>query len=254
MRGSNGIKPPLQTALCRTCGTAFATHWRRQVYCSPCGKAARDGAARRTVLSRRLSKSDALRQIASASSAGKRDIGRLFEAPQFEWVIGYRVNFSLDASKNRRWSNNGQGTVFLSKAVRNYQDYIIHATKRALAGQPIKTNKLWLSFFVQKPNHRSDAINVVDTLCDAIKVATGLDDNWFCLGKVDWEVKKDDPEIFIRIAQETTEHSLVCSHCGDIKPLADFSNKKNGPHGKSRVCRSCKSILDRHTREARRFT
>jgi len=237
--------------LCAICEKPFVTTWARQKHCASCGQAARDAAGKRGVAARKASQSAALAEIQETLGKQHTSLLDAFERPDYEWVKAFSVPYSLAASKNRRWSLNGKSGVYLSKSVRSYSDMIIAATKAAMRGQTVVQNKLWLSFYVEKENQRSDAVNVVDTLCDAIKVALDLDDRWFCIDRVDWCVKKHDQNIIIKIGQTSLEHAIVCSHCGQIKELSHFTKRASGPFGHSRVCRECDQVLAKHARLAR---
>jgi uncharacterized Zn-finger protein len=104
----------------------------------------------------------------------------------------------------------------------------------AISGKKIYRNKVWIDIFVQKPDHRGDAINFVDLIADAIKVAIGIDDRWFSIRRVDWQIVKENPRIFIGIGQQDLFDSKICSYCGRILPEKNFS--KSG-----RECRECTS-------------
>jgi len=112
--------------------------------------------------------------------------------------------------------------------------------RQAVAGRAV-AGRLWLDIFVQKPNHRGDAVNVVDLVCDAVEDATGVDDRWFSVRRLDWEVKKSDPLLYVVIGQETSEEQRICALCGRELPTTMF-----GPHGKSvgRECRNCRRTRD----------
>lgn len=238
--------------VCGQCQRTFVTRETRKLFCDPCGISRRRGNVTRSIDARRVSRPAALAEIAQTTAADKTKlVDALVDRPDYLWSVFYSVPFAPEMSKNRRWSNNGKSVVYLSDAVRRYQDMLIATTKEALRGRRVANNKVWVSLFVQKPNHRFDAINAVDTICDAIKHAVGIDDRWFCLDRVDWEIKKLDPEIYIRISQESADDALACSHCGLIAPVADFPKRSDGPFGHSRVCRSCISILQAHARKRR---
>lgn len=123
--------------------------------------------------------------------------------------------------------------------------------KEALKGRRIAHRKTWVSFFVQKPNHKCDAINVVDTVCDALKKVMGLDDRWFSIGQVDWEIVREQGRIYIRVAQESDEDTLSCSHCGRVLTLDNFHKNRSGPLGRGRVCLDCTRVLNEHRKKAR---
>jgi Holliday junction resolvase RusA-like endonuclease len=215
-----GSIPPTDRP-CATCGRTFKAVWARSKHCPDCGG----------------------RQTTSVLDVLERE--------PFLWSVLFTVPYSLDASKNRRWSLNGKSTVFLNRSVRAYSDMIITLVRQAMRGQKIAQNKVWLSFFVEKENHRSDAINVVDTLCDAIKVALDLDDRWFCIDRVDWAVKKSDQNIIVKISQTTDADAIVCSHCGELKELDAFGFKRGGPLDRNRVCKPCVSVLSKHAKRVR---
>ena len=90
--------------------------------------------------------------------------------------------------------------------------YISPEAKRArlfLAGQLLKASqgltfekgKIFIHIYAFKPDHRSDAINVIDSIADVIKTVIGVDDRWFALAGVDYQVEKSRPRIVITVAQ-----------------------------------------------------
>lgn len=237
---------------CPDCGEKFSTVWDRQIVCSPCGVARRSNVSSAAGRAKTEVRSEALAEIASSAGRQETRLSDVLRQPEFAWSVMFSLPFSLNVSKNRRWSNNGRGGKFLSQGVRDYQDQIIAATSEALKGVSVKQNKLWVSFFVEKPNNRIDAVNVVDTLCDAIKVAAGLDDRWFCIGLIDWAIKKNDPAIIIKISQEADHDVMCCSYCGELKALEHFTNRANRPLGKDRVCRPCRAVVQAAASKRRR--
>ncbi len=158
---------------------------------------------------------------------------------------GFRVAVPFDycMSKNGLWSNNKKGHVFIRKEMRSARDVISLAVKSAMNrdGWRLYTGKVWIDLLVQKPNHRGDAINVLDLICDAVKDAIGIDDRWFSIRRLDWEIVKRDPRIYIGVSQEITEDHRVCSCCGAARPLAMFA-------GSRRECAICIKV-DSFTKE-----
>ena len=110
---------------------------------------------------------------------------------------------------------------------------------------PFYQNKIWLDILVQKPDHRGDAVNVVDLVCDGIKRGIGVDDRWFCIRRLDWQIEKHDPLLLIGIRQKATENCLVCPHCGAIKPFSEFNKAKHNPMGVGGECRDCRRMRQR---------
>lgn len=231
---------------CGECSRTFLTQYPRKLFCDPCGAKRR---GRQTDSTRKRSLAHTRPEAVAEIAQSRTDVTTLPYAfhtnRDFAWAVSLSTPYSLDSSKNRRWSNSGAGVVFLTKSVRDYEAALIASVQRAMGGRKVAHNKVWIGLFIQKPNHRGDAVNAVDTICDAVKKAIGIDDRWFSIDQVDWEVVKDNPRIFIRIAQEENEDKLVCSHCGRIRSLECFHKSKSGPLGRSRSCRDCNSVINR---------
>jgi Holliday junction resolvase RusA-like endonuclease len=156
------------------------------------------------------------------------------------WKATTWVPFTYGLSKNAVWSMaGGGGHMFMRKKAAAARAEITTAVKRAMAGRQAVEAKVYIEIFVQKSNQRGDAINVVDVVCDGIKDALGIDDRWFCIRGLDWEVVKANPRIFIGVSQEAEEHHRVCSYCGAIKPHSEFGKNKAVAHGVSRMCKTC---------------
>lgn len=228
------------------------THWIRQKYCKPCAQAEMRGSNLADVAARAASQNAAISEIHASVGKQKTNLLDGMEYPEYAWIVAFSVPYSISASKNGRFGfRNGTG-LFVTRDSRTFAAEVEAATRSAIKGVRVAHNKLWLSFFVEKENQKSDAVNVVDTMCDAIKRAVELDDRWFCIDRVDWCVKKTDPRIVIRIGQTTTEDAIVCSHCGQIKPLDLFTRHKGNPLGRGRVCDECRPILQKHAKRERR--
>lgn len=246
-------KTKFRSVICGECKVAFTTDEPRKLFCDSCGIKRRLNQRKRGIDATRRAQSPALKNIA-LSNAERREalFDGLAKPIHFAWSVFFSIPYSLNASKNRRWSNSGHGVVYLSKEVRSFEASLIIMARQALRETKVHQAKLWVGIFVQKPNNKSDAINVVDTICDALKKAVGLDDRWFCLSRVDWEIQKHDPQIYIRVSQEVERDMIACSHCGIILPAETFSKKKSGHLGHGRVCRSCTSIVAQERKVARK--
>ena len=116
------------------------------------------------------------------------------------------------------------------------QELIVHRLREATKGIMVYRNKVWIDIFVQKPDHRGDAINFLDLIADAIKEAIGIDDRWFSIRRIDWQIVKEKPRIFIGIGQDEQDlfDAKICSYCGRILPEKCFGKSK-------RECRECTS-------------
>lgn len=200
------------------------------------------------------------RQAEMAKEAGrtinrrkKKSIGwDGYASPDLIWQVGFAVPFSYAASKNHLYTLRKQGHVVLRQESKAIRDEITLRLRQALTGRRVAHNKLWIDILVQKPDHRGDAVNMVDLVCDAIKAAVPVDDRWFCLRRVDWEIVKVNPQMFLKVGQETDIDCQVCSHCGQIRPVQAFTKRKHSRLGIDRVCRTCRHRgreLARATRE-----
>jgi hypothetical protein len=101
-------------------------------------------------------------------------------------------------------------------------------------------DKIWISILVQKRfiGH-IDAVNAVDLVCDAVKDVIGVDDKWFSIKLVDWEIKKTNPQITIEVGQADDIPKKVCTSCGRILNKTLFRPYPSNTDGLSRVCEEC---------------
>ena len=161
------------------------------------------------------------------------------QPPALTWLIRIAVPFQYTLSKNHIYTMTRYGHTALRREARASRDEITQLLREAVRDRTIKNNKLWIDIFVEKPNHRGDAINVVDLVCDAIKDATGVDDRWYSIRCIDWQIVKSEPTIYIGIGQEECEDAIACSFCGEILPLAAFNKNRASKIGVDRRCREC---------------
>ncbi len=256
-----GGVPP--TMICEMCGERCQKRGNgTQKYCETCSEIA-DTKRKRTWAQRNPLTKDQLRHIRNNRAAAKTDVltawsGRSSEsarsidwmsepAPTLAWAVRVKVPFLYRMSKNAIFTTNRFGHVALrreAKAIRHEITLVVRESLRRLDdyGFEIKSNKLWIDLLVQKPNHRGDAINVVDLVCDAIKDACGLDDRWFSIRRIDWEIVKDQPYLFIGIGQEECEEGRVCSACGAIQDRTMFPKNSHDKEGISRICKPCLKV------------
>lgn len=154
----------------------------------------------------------------------------------------FDISFSGSLSKNAIPNLvilRGKPSMFVKKEVQQLRASIAWLVKAALNGSQWPQGKTWLDIVVQKPNHKSDAVNVLDTISDGIKEGLGLDDRWFAVGMLDWEVVKDGGRVFVQVRSEHKEHRELCSNCGQIRPLEAFSKSADATHGVHQVCKVC---------------
>ena len=171
--------------------------------------------------------------------------------PDLLWMLRLVLPFSYALSKNHIWATSRRGHTYLREEHRGERDSLIWRFRAAItsAGIVVVQNKVWLDVLVQKPDHHGDAINILDGLCDAIKEAIGVDDRWFCVRRLDWQIVKTEPKLIVGIGQESDQIVRVCSYCGMIRPLDAFGNRKHGLFGKGRECLDCLKARSAVSRE-----
>jgi len=166
--------------------------------------------------------------------------GKGTTGPNLEWAIRVGVPFTYAGSKNHLYARRRSGHVALRKESVAIREEITLRLMSALRGQKVAHNKVWLDILVQKPNHKGDAVNFVDLVCDAVKRAIPVDDRWYCIRRVDWQIVKENPMIYIGIGQESVEDCQICSSCGFIRPLGAFNRNRHGILGVGRECKPCR--------------
>lgn len=163
--------------------------------------------------------------------------------PDAKWSLRVAVPFSYAASKNAIYRSVGRGHVVLRKEHRETRDGLTAAIQKEFdrVRPRVVNNKVWLDVLVQKPDHKGDAVNVIDFVCDAVKVVIGVDDRWFSIRRLDWEVVKHEPKLVVGVCQLVDWDAVVCSHCGRVLPHDAFNKNKTGMHGVGRACRDCRN-------------
>lgn len=110
-----------------------------------------------------------------------------------------------DWSKNRMWvtRRGGRGRC-LSKRARIARDRLaaMVAAQMAGAGYVATRGVLWLRIHVCLPHHRGDAINCLDLVADAVEKGTGLDDRWYEIRCLTWEIDRANPRMVVDIGQD----------------------------------------------------
>lgn len=168
---------------------------------------------------------------------------------KIDLVFRFSVPFDFNYSKNSIWSlGRKRGHVFVRKEINLLREALANIVKTC--GIKWRVNKLYLDILVQKPSLRGDAINVIDTIADSIKKSVGIDDNWFSIRRLDWEIVRDNPRIFIGIGQEN-EDKYPCNVCGTFKTFDHYPKDKSSRFGISTPCKECSKELRSRVRNAR---
>lgn len=161
--------------------------------------------------------------------------------PSMQWYKRVGIPFSWAGSKNHIWANTARGHVFM-RAESSYMRHLLRsAIAEAVADVRPAQNKIWIDIYVQKPKMNGDAVNFVDMVCDAAKDALLIDDRWFSIRSVDWQIVKKDPMLFVGVGQEDTTNVQACSSCGRLLTFDNFQRNRGLPNGIGRNCRDCQA-------------
>lgn len=239
------------TIICQRCNTPTGKRWHgTQKYCIPCSvevqrqrKLAWNQKYHGEIQERRrpkvLAQYSERRAILIKAGADESDRS----AKQILWdsnkrpdlinVLRLKFPFTWALSKNYQWGYGRGGYVFLRRESKEAREKITAYLQRQDHG--FVQGKIWIDICVQKPDHKGDAVNFVDAICDAIKKGIAIDDRWFSLGLVDWQIVKKNPQIIVSIGQEYREPRQICCYCGAMKTYDHFQGKKKI----GRECRAC---------------
>lgn len=171
--------------------------------------------------------------------------------PPMVWYERVAVPFSWAGSKNHIFSSTSRGHVFMRDESRYMRTLLTEKVREVTASAPLVQNKLWLDIFVQKPRQNGDAVNFVDMVCDAVKDAIPLDDRWYCIRSVDWQIVKQEPMLFVGVGQDTDVNVQACSSCGRLLTFDMFQRNKALRNGIGRNCRDCQSVREKSTKRSR---
>ena len=199
---------------CADCGAAIEAVGYGVALCRPCA-AQRKKAASLRYRRAHPTLPEVSREQSARTIAGAIEAGRSISATQREgvawlpneeidlrWIVRVAVPFTYGMSKNRMLNWTKSQKPHLAAEFRGMRDALRDHFALSFAGPDapkIVQAKLWLDIFVQKPDNRGDAVNVVDLVCDAVKAAIGLDDRWYSIRRLDWQITKADPMLYVGI-------------------------------------------------------
>ncbi len=239
--------PTFLPMTCTSCGEACERRAYSQLYCEPCSLQA-DMRRKKSWAAKRAESATSTDQARWASSGKMLSeaercpvFGAFHEPPDLIWYSRVAFPFSWAGSKNRIYSVVPKGHVALRRTAKEFRSGLTTMVKNSVKGQRIAQNKLWIDIFVQKPNHKGDATNFLDLICDAIKDATDLDDRWYSVRGINWQIAKRDPMIYVGLGQDTNTDVQACSTCGRLLEFHFFQKSKNARNGIGRVCKECSS-------------
>ncbi len=173
------------------------------------------------------------------------------------WSAGTKVPFDWNWSKNRMWKARGgfSGARYLRPEAKAHRTRLttrlVVALKELLVDQVVVQNKLWVRIHAHIPDHRGDAVNCLDLVLDAVEDATGLNDRWYEVRDLSWQiVKNSECMLFVTIGQEICSDAQVCGDCGEILELGHFT-KGDSLLGRAHVCRACAAAQRKKRKEPR---
>lgn len=239
----------MANVICSRCGNVAQRTGNFQKYCRPCSETANAEFVEKQRQKRLLRSPEALKKKYSAlvaigagiSGKSNQSITELWHTRNVNtaWLVRVNLPFTYSASKNAVHAVGRGGHIFNRSKSNAFRDQLVMLLRSALIGTKIFNNKVWVNIFVQKPDHKGDAVNVIDVVCDAVKVAIKLDDRWFSIRRLDWEVQKNDPQIFVGVSQEHALDAQICSYCGRLLPFDHFRKNTAMAVGVGRECREC---------------
>ena len=98
-------------------------------------------------------------------------------------------------SKNAQYRL-ARGRMYLTADAQAARDAIAWNLKARLQGRSFRPGrKVWLDLWVQRSTMRSDPINVLDAVADAVKNIIGIDDRWFAVARLDWMLVRHQPPV-----------------------------------------------------------
>ena len=252
--------PPM---ICKTCNAITPRTSPVQKYCRKCSEdktaeRQRKWAAQHPLSSEQVAKNMRtlqMRREMQGAILNRDETASILWTHQFpepDLAVHVRVAMPFDylMSKNALW-NIGRGHhVYIRKESALLSIVLQNIIRSASRDRVWKQRKIYLDIFVQKPNNKGDAINVLDFVADAVKKAIGVDDRWFCLRRLDWQIVKENPRLYVGIGQEEGEDQIACSFCGRILTLDNFWKDKAEKMGVSRECKECSRVVS--SRKAKR--
>lgn len=228
------------TVTCGLCGRTVPRTVVGQRYCNPCAARRGDPVKRPrshpdiAAANRSAGEKEAFARGEEISQAARRGLAWAVDLePRLRREIGFALPYSGHYSKNGIFAFTKDAQhIALRKEAKSIKNAVAMSAKLSLRGERFFEGKVWIDILVQKPHHKSDAVNVVDLICDGLKVGIGVDDRWFSIRRLDWEIVKEHPMIYIGAGQDIVEDHRACSYCGQVRPHRHFRSAR-------RMCNDC---------------
>jgi hypothetical protein len=220
-----------EPVVCAQCGESARRTSNAQRFCGRC-------AGRRYLAPRAAGRS---KNRASASSifwsaSESIDIVRMLRVSvPFTWFFSKNWLHQLAGRRD------GKKAMLVHDKCRAARGALADRIRAANAGEAWPRRKTYIDILVQKPRANGDAVNVVDVVCDAVADGIGVDDRWFAIRRLDWEVVKAAPRLYVGIGQDGEEPQQICSACGLLLDVSRFHKNRADLLGYARICIACRT-------------
>ena len=116
-------------------------------------------------------------------------------------VFVVTVPWTPGVLKNGRWRRSKTG-IYLDPEAATWHHVATLIIRRAVPPLTLaREDKLWLALDVTMPHRRSDTINVLDAVADAVQAATGINDRHYRVALLDGDCDRTaDPVIRLALA------------------------------------------------------
>jgi Holliday junction resolvase RusA-like endonuclease len=115
----------------------------------------------------------------------------------------FTTPYDTNLSKNKKniGTNRFTRQIIQSKAYKDAKQFVFLQCKNALMNETFKPKtKTKIKIMFYRPDYRSDIQNFLEAICDAIKIAINVGDNYYVFD-LDYQNDKLNPRIEIEISQ-----------------------------------------------------
>lgn len=238
--------------ICLSCKKEYERKNAR-AYCTECSKMISTALHRKSdIRYRENGGNEKIREKYNKHRLNAKESTKDIDITQYDSEKGHGVRvvlpFTRDFSKNNMATMNGR--IVRMKRMRDAMQTLTEEV--VLLGHKFYQGKIWLDITIYQPDHFGDALNYIDAFADAIQKAIGINDRWYAIKSLNWQINKSEPRLEIWILQNNKEHHAICQFCGVEKKFSDFNeatqrrlNKQveigSGSAGQ-RICLTCKHL------------
>lgn len=109
--------------------------------------------------------------------------------------------YSPALSKNARLKRSFRGRLYIAAPAKAAEARLERELKTALKDIKFYQNKVFLDIYVVKTRVNSDALNFIDALADCLKRVIMVDDRYYGIKGLDYELNKAAPKIVLKLYQ-----------------------------------------------------